>query len=186
MREVLLEAMSGLQSDTVEGVIHDPQYSGNVDIHFTSSYDCYLQKWVPVLISLISGRTKNHYAPHWKSLFNSYGDEVNESSNAFKNKFPGVTLDWSDALGTSFNEVLFEHATTTLGQLSVQSEDIHSYSRKCDVHFFWSVTHIAQNGNCVPAEKEGKFRDLVYKMTKQECSFETFHQVCQALKKEFP
>ena len=40
MREVLLEASSGLQSDTLEGVIHDPKYSGNVDIHFTSSYDC--------------------------------------------------------------------------------------------------------------------------------------------------
>ena len=77
-------------------------------------------------------------------FFNSYGDEVNESWNAFENKFPGVTCDWSDALGTSFNEVLFEHATTTLGQLSIQREDIHSYSRKCDVHFLWSVTHIAQ------------------------------------------
>ena len=51
MREVLLEPLSGLQSDTVEGVIDDPKYSGNVDIHFTSSYDCYLPKWVPVLIS---------------------------------------------------------------------------------------------------------------------------------------
>ena len=127
LREVLLEALSGLHSDTVEGVIHDAQYSGNVDIHFTSSYDCYLQKWVPLLISLIFGRTKNHYASHWKSLFDSYGDEVNESWNAFKIKFRGVTLDWSDALGTSFNEVLFEHETTTLGQLSVHREDIHSY-----------------------------------------------------------
>ena len=130
MREVLLEASSGLQSDTVEGVIHDPQYSGNVDIHFTSSYDCYLQKWVPVFISLIFGRTKNHYASHWKSLFKSYGDEVNESWNAFKNKFPGVTLDLSDALGTSFNEILFEHATTTLGQLSVSSEGRHTFILK--------------------------------------------------------
>ena len=100
---------------------------GNVDICFTSSYDCYLQKWIPVLSSLIFGRTKIHYASHWTSLYNSYGDKVNESWNALKNKFPGVTLDWSDALGTSFNEVLFEHATTTLGQLSVQREDNHSY-----------------------------------------------------------
>ena len=116
----------------------------------------------------------------------SYGDEENKSWNAFKNIFPGVMLDWSDALGTSFNEVFFEHATTTLGQLSVQREDIHSYSRKCDVHFLQLVTCIAQNGNCVPAEKEQEFRDLVYKMTKQECSFETFCQVCQAMKKQFP
>ena len=100
----------------MEGVIHDQQHSGNVEIHSTSSYDCYLQKWVAVLISLIFVRTKNHYASHWKSLFNSYGEEVNESWNAFKNKFPGVMLDWSDALGTSCNEVLFEHATMTLCQ----------------------------------------------------------------------
>ena len=37
-----------------------------------------------------------------------------------KINFPGVTLDWSDALRTSFNEVLFEHATNTLGQLSTE------------------------------------------------------------------
>ena len=43
MREVLVEASSGLQSDTVEGAIHNPQYSGNVDIHLTSSYDYCLQ-----------------------------------------------------------------------------------------------------------------------------------------------
>ena len=93
-------------------------------------------------------------------------------------KFPGVTLDWSDDLETSFNEVLFEHATTTLGQLSVQREDIHSYSRKCDVYFLQSATCIAQDGNWGPVGKEGKLLDLVYKMTKQECSFETFCRVC--------
>ena len=36
MREVLLETSSGLQSDTVKGVIHDPQYSA-IFIHERSS-----------------------------------------------------------------------------------------------------------------------------------------------------
>ena len=45
MREVLLEASSGLQSDTVEGVIHDPKYCGNVDTHFN-----------PVMIVILSSK----------------------------------------------------------------------------------------------------------------------------------
>ena len=69
-------------------------------------------------------------------MFNSYGDEVNEAWNAFNNKFPGVALDWSDALGASFNEVLFEHATSTLGQLSVQKKTyIHTQGNVMSISY---------------------------------------------------
>ena len=51
MREVLLEGASGLQSDTIEGVIFDSEYPGIVDVHFTSSFDKINCRWVPVLMS---------------------------------------------------------------------------------------------------------------------------------------
>ena len=60
MRKDLRERASGLQSDTVEGVIHDDEFAGNIDLHITSCFDMILQGWVPVLISV-----KRHYAEHW-------------------------------------------------------------------------------------------------------------------------
>jgi hypothetical protein len=108
MRRVLLEASSGLQSDTVEGVIHDHDYSGKIDIQFTSGYDCVLRRWVPVLISVIFGRTKKHFAAHWKWLFESYGCQ--DDWQQFTTLFPGLTLDWSDAEGESFLDKLVSFA----------------------------------------------------------------------------
>ena len=73
MKAILNEQNSGLQTDTVEGVIQDRSYTkGPVDIHITSAYDSILQRWVPVLVSIIFGRTKKHYSSHWLTLFESY------------------------------------------------------------------------------------------------------------------
>ena len=110
MREVLLENTSGLQSDTIEGIIFDSEYPGIVDVHFTSGFDKINCRWVPVLMSLIFGRTKEHYASHFKSLFASYGEEINSSWESFTAVFPGTTMDWSAALGAGFLEALLDHA----------------------------------------------------------------------------
>ena len=48
MREVLSEFSGGLQTDTIEGVIFDAEFSGMVFIHFTSAYDKLNLRWVPV------------------------------------------------------------------------------------------------------------------------------------------
>jgi hypothetical protein len=54
MRDVQLEATSGLESDTIEGVIVENDYrSGTADMHFTSAYVQYIKRWVPILISII-------------------------------------------------------------------------------------------------------------------------------------
>ena len=135
MRTVLEEATSGLQSDTVEGVICDAGYDGNIDIHFTSSFDAILGRWVPVLISLIFGRNKDHYNAHWSLLFNSYGPTINSSWSNFVKTFPGVTVDWSDALGFSFLEALHSHGKDVLKEESLEKADVTHFLKKCDVHF---------------------------------------------------
>ena len=126
MKTVLHEHSSSLQSDTMEGVILEPDWNGSMSIHFTSQYDQVIQRWVPVLASIIFGRTKADYALHWKTLLglypaNTWGD--------FASVFPGVTVDWSDALGSSFLDAmgdLFPNAS---------EEDTLSFIKKCDVHF---------------------------------------------------
>ena len=106
MKNVLNEGSGGLQSDTVEGVIDDPNYEGNIDIHFTSAYDEVLLRWVPVLTSIIFGRSKTNFRPHWRVLFQAYADI--KTWDDFMNVFPGITMDWSEAEGESFLDELME------------------------------------------------------------------------------
>ena len=152
MKEVLLEASSGLQSDTVEGVIHEMEYSGKCDIHFVSSFDYILCRYVPVLVSIIFGRRKTNYAASWQALFKSF--DHTELWNAFKEIFPGTTLDWSDAEGMSFTESLLHFAREELGEVNLETQDILSFLRKCDVHFKRSVTALTKNANIVAPEKK--------------------------------
>ena len=65
MREVLSEFSGGIQTDTIEGVIFDAEFSDMVFIHFTSAYDKLNLCWVPVLMSLLFGKTTQHYSAHW-------------------------------------------------------------------------------------------------------------------------
>ena len=107
MREVLREGASGLQTDTIEGVIHSTEYAGVADVHFTTAFDRINCVWVPVLMSLIFGRTKAHYAAHFKKLFESYN--TNNDWDSFQDAFTGVTIDWSAAEGSGFLDALLEH-----------------------------------------------------------------------------
>jgi len=157
MKAVLNEAVSGLQSDTVEGVIHDLEYGGGtVDLHITSALDPYLKRWVPVLISIIFGRAAPVYFSHWVSLFDSY--EKVETWEDFANIFPGITMDWSVAMEQSFFDALLEHAHSHLGNMDIERSDLHAFTRKCQVHFKRIVTRILKNAKLVPPRQRDGFQ----------------------------
>ena len=185
MREVQLEASSGLESDTVEGIILDQEYSkGPVDIHFTSAYDKYLKRWVPVLISIIFGRSKKHYYSHWKSLFEVYKCDI-FSYDDFIDTFPGVTMDWSDAEGLSFLDALVDFAHEN-GATNVDRKLVYAWVRKCSVHFKRSLKRVASNGGIVKRDDQEEFWDLIDKMTSLTTSFPQFRRLCTRLSKRFP
>jgi hypothetical protein len=161
-------------------VIHDHDYSGKIDIQFTSGYDCVLRRWVPVLISVIFGRTKKHFAAHWKWLFESYGCQ--DDWQQFTTLFPGLTLDWSDAEGESFLDELVSFAK---GQAS--RSDVLSYLRKCDVHFKRSLTRVVRNGRiAATSEAAEEFRHLVSTMQLPTTTVGQFGRASNLLARRFP
>ena len=127
-----------------------------------------------------------HYSAHWQQLFQSYGDEVNDSWNTFTNVFPGVTMDWSAALGAGFIDALLNHAHNNLGAPNVTESDIKSFCRKCDVHFKRSVSRIVKNGAVVDPNQVDDFHKLVAVMTSPKCDFPKFQRTCYKLAKDFP
>jgi hypothetical protein len=184
MKEVLLEAASGLQSDTVEGLIHEVEFSGKCDIHFVSCYDHILCRYVPVLMSIIFGRSKTHYAASWQSLFKSYDSFT--SWEEFKANFPGTTLDWSDAEGLSFVQTLLKHATEELREPELTASSVISFLRKCDVHFKRSVRKLAKNEKIVPATKEKRFRELIEVFCDEDTNLFQFERACKEMARTFP
>ena len=186
MKALLHEGASTLQSDTVEGAIADHDYPGNVDVHFTSIYDQLLHKWNPVLISIIFGRTKEHFANHWSSLLNSLSDDVNANWKSFSEKFPGVTMDWSDAMGQSFLDALMRHAAVKLGKKDITREETRSFSRKCYVHFKRSFHRVLSNGSVVPKGKEHKLERMVEKLMDSETNFHSFQKTVKSIVRQFP
>jgi len=122
MRQVLNDAAGGLQSDTVEGVINELEYTkGSVDIHFISAFDQHQDRWVPVLMSIIFGRKAGVFSAHWMTLLKSYDDV--KTWEEFEAIFPGITIDWSSALGKAFCETLIEFALNELGGKVLELKD---------------------------------------------------------------
>ena len=163
MREVLQEATAGFQSDTIEGIIRDPNYyASTVDLHFTTGYDRITDRWVPVLISIIFGRTKQSYSQHWQALFNLAGERENITSwSDFQDHFSGVTCDWSQALGQSYLETLQDFAQTFPDGQNVSKEDCQPFYRVCSVHFKRSLNRVARNKTTVPADKKDELDKLI-------------------------
>lgn len=171
----------GLVSDTVHGIIHDLDFKGKLFVHFTSAFDPILAKWVPVLSSVIAGLTKTAYARHWSVLLDSVELDDPTSWDEFQEKFPGVTLDWSDAEAESLGDVLVAKAK---GKLT--TDQTRSFVQKCEVHFKRSVSRIIRNGRIVGDDnKQRRFKELVREMTSSSATADDFIHACQSIIKEF-
>ena len=188
MQEVLQELEAGFQSDTIEGIIHDPMYnSSTVDLHFTSAYDKLVGRYVPVLISIVFGRTADSFYRHFVHLFSSLSAETNQSWHTFKEQFPGITCDWSAALNKAYNQAILDHTRSLPGGENLTESDMQAFFRSCSVHFMRSLLKVVQNAKAIPrGEKVKRFISLVDKLRAQETSYEQFHSTVITLVKEFP
>ncbi len=120
MIELVQLADSPLQTDSVEGFIVDADFEGQINVTFSSAFDCCLQKWVPVCISILFGKTSEHHKAHWSQMFQCCEDDT---WKGFLDHFPGNTSDFSDAMRNGFFEAVKAMSKTRFN-LSVMDEDI--------------------------------------------------------------
>ena len=157
MEKLLLEANTCLETDSVEGFIEEPAIKKNINVTFTSGYDALLDRWVPLCISILFGKTEADYKNHCKEVFKSY--KVG-SWKEFKTLFPGNVCDMSDALRKSFFSTMKDHCTSFFGQVPTQDEIGHMYG-VCKVHFERSRRRVATNRSVVSIDKEDYFNQIV-------------------------
>ena len=175
----------GLQSDTVEGVIHDREFDWLIDVHFTSAFDPILQRWVPVLALLIFGRTKQHYKATWNTLLDQLGEKANSLWENLQGSFPGVTADWSDGLCSALLETLMDRARK-YGHQTATVDEMNSFLKKCDVHFKRGMTKIARNSGVVPPDEESNFRRFVDDLLDPDTTLDHFNKTVQLIIKYWP
>jgi len=72
MKNILDGMEGGLQTDTLEGAIKNKEYDGAIDIHLTTGYDKELDRWVPVLATIMFGRSARQYKNHWMEILKSF------------------------------------------------------------------------------------------------------------------
>ena len=184
MEELLRKNCSAIQSDTLEGAVHDVDFDGEIAIHFTSCFDPICDRWVPVLVSIIFGKSHRHYFKHWQAFFACFNHIT--SWKQFEGEFYGVTIDWSDALGSSFLEALCTFSQR-FDDGHISEEQAHSFVKKCHVHFLRSLTRVVRNGRVAKSDEEAdELLALVGKMTSTGTTPREFYRACGVIIKKFP
>ena len=166
MKQLLELGQSPLLTDTVEGFILEPSFASEINVTMTSTLDPALNRFVPVLISILFWKSKADYKIHWCQVLKPFKCTSWED---FKNQFPGNTSDMSDAIRKAFVSELQqlgrEHWKETPPTL-----DIASVFRFCEVHFQRSRARISKNRAVVPLEMLDKFNASRAPILFQACS----------------
>ena len=176
--------VGSLQSDTIEGVIYDLDHQEKqICIHFTSAFDSVLARWVPVLMSILFGRSSKDYYEHFKFLLNAF---TAKNWQQFETSFPGITVDWSEAEQNGIVDAVTNHVRMKFAIEKFTKESAAEYLRKCDVHFKRSLQRVLQNESVVPAKKAKLFRKHIKVLISESTTKDTFLQSVKVLEKEFP
>lgn len=102
MKEQAAMAKTCMQSDSVHGFIYDDHFQ-DINVTFTSAFCPVIQRMVPVVISVMFGKTQSHYQAHFQVLLQSLPYKTWQE---FTDQFLGMTCDFSDAEHAAFEFAL--------------------------------------------------------------------------------
>ena len=170
-RKLTNESMYPLESDAVEGFLKvttdfPDLFEGDkrTGVMITSSYNAVTSRWCPLLITLLGGRSANHYYHHFKVLLRTYS--IAASYEAFVDRFPGHTTDFSLAQCNGFLQACREYVQMHFLVQKTDREIQNDLQLKfCTVHFKRTLYRVARNSEFVPSEKTEEFIESVLRLT---------------------
>jgi hypothetical protein len=169
-RKLTNETTYPLESDAVEGflkVTNDfPDLfdrDNATGVMITSSYNAVTSRWCPLLITLLGGRSADHYYHHFKVLLRTFN--VAESYEEFVDRFPGHTTDFSLAQSNGFLRACREYVQMNFLVQKTDHELQTSLILKfCKVHFKRTLFRVARNKDFIPSEQSQEFIDAVLRL----------------------
>lgn len=166
-----------MQSDSIHGWIVDGKHN-DMNLTVTSTFCPAIKRTVPVLISVMHGKSSVHYEQHFLALLQSLPYATWDD---FQENFPGMTCDFSDALWIGFKDALqnFYHiaAETNI--------TLERFYRFCHVHYKHSLTRVHWNHGVIPAAEENEFYKLGLCLLEVETESE-LEDVVQKILRQYP
>lgn len=162
-----------LQTDSVHGIVSEPEFS-DINVTFTTGRCPILNRTFPVLISILHGKTAEHYERHFIALFKSlpyvtYSD--------FESKFPGMTCDLAESLRVGFEQAIQTHYQPK------QEVLLERFYRHCKVHYKRNITRMWKK---LPKACRDRFRSKARRLTRRRLSGDEFQALKDSLMKEYP
>lgn len=167
-----------MQSDSIHGFVTDDHFH-DVNVTFTSVFCPTIQRTVPLLISILFGKTQAHYQVHFQVLFKSLPYKTWQE---FTEQFPGMTCDFSDAERAGFELALRNNYNVT----EFEEIQLENHYRFCDVHFKRSLTRVRRNGAIMLPAKEMEFYHAALQLIELQHTSKTFDALVSQMRKEYP
>ena len=166
------------QSDSIEGWVQSQTHS-SINVTATSAYSTILQRHVPVLLSIMFGRSADHYAAHFRTLLNGIGYT---DYTDFQEKFPGNISDFSLA-----EKAGWELAIRSIYNIGPKVEDIELEKtyKCCRVHFSNSCMRVKKSHRLVPRHKLEVFDGMIKTLLSKDINDDTFYETIQAFRNNF-
>lgn len=153
-----------------------------------------LERWMPILITIILREDKAHYKEHFKYLL-QWIDEKCKNEDSSNNLYAQV-IDFSMAERSGFIEAFVEHKLqrTNLISLSKEVLDAHKTSleneakallKGCQEHFRQSITRISRNHAIIEHDSASQFQSAVLELLKINNEGE-FYQKVKAIQDKWP
>jgi hypothetical protein len=160
----------------------------------SSLYCPLLERWIPILITVILKEDKVHYKEHFKYLFQWIDDHC-ESETKNCDDFYAQVIDFSMAEKRGFIDAFIEHKLekNKLSSYSKVLLDSHktvlekealAFLKGCQEHYKQSITRIARNSAIVKHEDSTKFRSMTLKLLK--INFEDFFEQVGEIQENWP
>ena len=166
-----------MQSDSVHGWILDSKHN-DVNMTITSTFCPVIERTVPVLISVMYGKSAVHYEQHFLALLRSLSYATWDD---FQENFPGMTCDFSDALRIGFEQAL----QTFYGIKEEADLALERFYRFCQVHYKRSLTRVRRNHGIIPPAEENDFYNLGLRLLEVKTKPE-FDEVIETIRNRFP
>ena len=163
-------------------------------IQNSSLYCPLLERWIPVLMTIILREDSTHYKEHFKYLF-QWIDEYCEAETKNHDNFYAQVIDFSMAERRGFIDAYVEYKlekfnTSSYSEALLNSHKTHleeeafTFLKGCQEHYRQSITRSARNHAIVKPEDSAKFQSMTLNLLKTDIS-EFFEQV-ELCKKNWP
>ena len=181
MKTRLSARESSLETDSVEGFIED-EHCSTVNLAITSGYCPTVNRNVPLLLSILFGKSAAHYEQHFSWLFKTMDMSYNfEEWSNDENGFPGNTCDFSDAERSGFEAAIRTYCSI----IADTPLDFNMHFRCCNVHFKRTLSRIARNAAVIPPSKEKEFYQAVSELLSID-NLSKFNESVESLNQQYP